>query len=174
MPPVEPRPEPEPVVGGPPRCTRRVRSDGRVSLLRFTYHVGRWLVGETVDLVSRDGLIEIFHGDVLVATHARRHLPEHERDLRRETGPRASRPATTGHPVTRKVDNSGSISFAGWNYRVGNTYRRRQAQVVVIGDTVQISYDSKLVRTHPIRHNRTKEHGAFANPSGRPRRINAA
>jgi len=174
VPTVEPGPEPEAAVVGPPRCSRRVGSNGKVSLLRFAYHVGRWLAGETVDLVSRDGLIEIFHGDVLVATHARRHLPEQEPALRQELRPRASRPASTGRAVTRKVDTSGGVSFAGVNYRVGNAYKRRQVEVVVIGDTVQISSDGKLVRTHPIRHNRTKEHGAFANPGGRPRRINAA
>jgi hypothetical protein len=34
--------------------------------------------------------------------------------------------------------------------------------------------EGQLVRTHPIRHDRAKEHGAFANPTGKPDRINAA
>jgi Mu transposase, C-terminal domain len=76
--------------------------------------------------------------------------------------------------VTRKVDRSGSISFAGWSYRVGNAYRRRQVEVAIVGDTVQISFEGRLVKTHPVRHDRSKEHGAFAKPGGRPRRINAA
>jgi hypothetical protein len=84
------------------------------------------------------------------------------------------RPATVGQPVTRKVDNSGCVSFAGWSYRVGNAYRRRQVEISIVADTVQIAFEGQLVRTHPIRHDRTKEHGAFANPGGRPRRINAA
>ncbi len=76
--------------------------------------------------------------------------------------------------VTRKVDGSGSVCFAGANYRAGNAYRRKQVQVSVVGDSVQLSFEGKLVRTHPVRHDRSKEHGAFANPTGRPRRINAA
>ncbi len=76
--------------------------------------------------------------------------------------------------VTRKVDNSGSVSFAGANYRAGNAYRAKQVQVSVVGDSVQISCEGKLVRTHAVRHDPNKEHGAFANPGGRPRRINAA
>lgn len=48
------------------------------------------------------------------------------------------------------------------------------AVVTIVGNTVQISIDGQLVKTHPIRHDRTKEHGAFANPQGRPDRINAA
>jgi hypothetical protein len=146
---------------------------GRVSLLRFTYHVGRWLAGKTVELVSRDGLIEIFHNQVLVATHARRHARELDDKIHHAPRPR-TRPATTGTVVTRKVDTSGSVSFAGASYRVGNAYKRMQVEVTVVGDTVHISATGALVRTHPIRHDRTKEHRAFANPSGRPRRTNAA
>jgi hypothetical protein len=141
-------------------------------LAAFHYHAGRWLAGETVDVVVRDGLVEIHHDGVLIATHARRHPPEKEPAPRR--GPDRRRPATVGEPVTRKVDGSGSVSFAGWSYRVGNPYRHRQVQVSIVGDSVQISFEGRLVKTHPIRHDRSKEHGAFANPAGRPRRINAA
>jgi transposase InsO family protein len=169
----EEAPVPVPPAVTVPHATRRVRSDGRVSLLRFTYHVGRWLAGETVELVSRDGLIEIFHNQVLVATHARRHVPELDDRINQSPSPRA-RPATTGTVVVRKVDTSGSVSFAGASYRVGNAYKRMQVEVTVVGDTVHISATGALVRTHPIRHDRSKEHGAFANPSGRPRRTNAA
>ena len=120
-----------------------------------------------------DGLVEIHHAGVLIATHARRHLPEKEPKVLRRQGRRARVPSRSV-AVTRKVDSSGSISFAGSNYRAGNTYRRRQVEVSVVGDSVQIAFEGQLIRTHPIRHDRAKEHGAFANPSGRPRRINAA
>ena len=177
--PVEVDATPEPVeppvpVPGEKRVTRRVQANGKVSLLGFQYHAGRWLAGETVELHSRDGLIEIVHAGVLIATHARRHPPEKETELTRQMKARPARPATVGVPVVRKVDGGGHISFAGWQYRVGNTYRRRQVEVSIVGDTVQISFEGRLVKTHPIRHDRAKEHGAFANPGGRPRRINAA
>jgi hypothetical protein len=50
--------------------------------------------------------------------------------------------------VTRKVDSSGNVSFAGANYRVGSAYRRRQVQVAVVGDTVEISVGEQLIRSH--------------------------
>ena len=53
--------------------TRRVAESGRISLATFPYHVGAWLAGETVDVVTDDRLVQIFHRGVLVATHARRH-----------------------------------------------------------------------------------------------------
>lgn len=66
------------------------------------------------------------------------------------------------------------MSFAGTGYAVGMKYRRRQVQVAVVGEVVEISIGEQLMRTHPVRHDRTREHGALANPGGRPRRINAA
>jgi transposase InsO family protein len=166
---VDSEPEPEPLPSTPPRATRRVGSNGRISLAGFHYHVGRWLAGDVVEVVSRDGLIECHHAGVLVATHARRHPPDKEATLRRAL---RARPASI--VVIRKVDSSGSVSFAGTAYRVGNAHKGRQVEVSVVGDSVQIALGGQLVRTHRIRHDRTKEHGALATPTGRPRRTNAA
>jgi hypothetical protein len=66
------------------------------------------------------------------------------------------------------------VSFAGMSYRVGNTHKRRHAQLTIIGDVVEISSGGEVIETHPIRHDRSREHGAFANPGGRPHRTNAA
>ena len=156
--------------------TRRVGKGGRISLATFGYHVGRWLAGETVDVVvTPDGLVEISHRGVLVATHAVRHPPEAEPEAwRRQPRARPTRPPTQGVPVVRKVDSSGNISFAAATYRVGNPYRRQQVEVRVVGDTVEISQNSKLLRVHPVKHGPIKAHGAFANPGGKPDRINAA
>ena len=79
------------------------------------------------------------------------------------------RRATDGLTVTRVVDSSGYVSFAGTNYRVGNAWRGRPVQVCIVADSVQLSCDGQIVRVHPIRHDRAKEHGAFATPNGRPR-----
>jgi hypothetical protein len=76
--------------------------------------------------------------------------------------------------VTRKVDSAGSVSFAGASYRVGNAHKRRQVQLAIVGDIVEISAGGEVIKTHPIRHDRSREHGAFANPGGRARHINAA
>ena len=157
--------------------TRRVGANGLISFASVSYRAGVWLAGEDVTVVCDGGLVHLHHRGVLIATHARRHAPDKELPAVR----RGQRPAppqrrvnVTAPSVTRKVDNSGSVSFAGANYRVGSNYRRRQVQVALVGDTVEICIGEQLIRTHPIRHDRTREHGALANPGGRPRRINAA
>jgi hypothetical protein len=166
----EPTPPTRP---GGTRLLRRVHRSGKVDVLRFRYHVGRHLSGQTVEVFSRGGLLEIFHAGVLVATHARRHLADDELRLHR-TAIAASDRAPAGAVVVRKVNGQGSVSFAGTQYRVGNAYRRRPVEVTITRDTVQISLDGKLLRTHPKRHDRGKEHGALGNPGGRPDRVNAA
>lgn len=98
------------VVEEPRRVTRKVGQGGRISLVTFQYHVGRWLAGETVDVeVTVDGLIEISHRGVLVASHAKQHPPEAEPQVwRRQPRARPVRPPTVGQPVVRKVDSSGT------------------------------------------------------------------
>ena len=84
------------------------------------------------------------------------------------------RQATVGQSVSRKVDSSGNVSFAGTSYRVGRAHIRRQVQVAIVANSVEISAGGEVLKTHPIRHDRSREHGAFANAGGRPSRINAA
>ncbi len=159
-------------------ATRRVSRKGTISFAAASYKAGVWLAGETVQIVCDTGLVHLHHRGVVIATHARRHQPDHERaSLRRVTrssAPAKQRPTASAVSVTRKVDSSGNVCFAGANYRAGNTFRRRQVQVAVVGDHVEISIGEELIRRHPIRHDRTREHGALANPGGRPRRVNAA
>jgi hypothetical protein len=40
--------------------------------------------------------------------------------------------------VTRKVDSSGSVCFAGTTRRVTSKLQRRQVPVAVVGETVEI------------------------------------
>jgi transposase InsO family protein len=157
-------------------ATRRVSSSGLISFAGARYRAGVWLAGEAVNVICDGGLVHLQHRGVLIATHARRHpLDKEQAGLRRGQRPsRAKRPSATAPSVTRKVDSSGNVCFAGTNYRVGSKYRRRQVQVAVVGETVEISIGEELIRTHSVRHDRTREHGALANPGGRPRRINAA
>jgi transposase InsO family protein len=160
-----------------PATTRKVGRNGKISFAAAAYKIGVWLAGETVEVSVDAGVVSVHHRDVLVATHAQRHRPDKEvaalqrAPRRRRTVPRQ---ATVGQPVTRKVDGSGSISFAGTSYRVGRAHRRRQVQLAIVGDVVEISSGGEVIRSHPIRHDRSREHGAFANPGGRPHRINAA
>ena len=157
-----------------PVTTRRVGGGGTISFATARYKAGTWLAGQNVEVVCEEGLVKLFHRGELIATHARRHPVEKQTaGMERNRKIPVQRRATSAS-VTRKVDSSGNVCFAGTNYRVGNKYRRRQVQVAVVGVTVEISIGEELIRSHAIKHDRTREHGALANPGGRPNRINAA
>ena len=171
--PARPLPETAPASGA--MTTRRVSSKGTIGFATVSYKAGAWLAGQTVEVTCEGGLVQIHHRGILIATHARRHpLDKQTAGVQRNRKPRPSRPSASSPSVTRKVDSSGNVSFAGANYRVGSSYRRRQVQVALVGDTVEISIGEQLIRSHPAKHDRTREHGALANPGGRPHRTNAA
>jgi transposase InsO family protein len=160
-----------------PTTTRRVGKTGKISFAAELYPVGVWLAGETVEVSVANGLVSIHHRGVLVATHAQRHRPAKETAaLTRKVQQKRPRPrqATVGQSVTRKVDSSGNVSFAGHGYRISKKHARRQVQVAIVGETVEISAGGELLKVHPIRHDRSRENGAFANAGGRPSRSNAA
>lgn len=164
-------PEPEPkrnLVG------RRVDQAGRISILKHRYHVGRYLTGQTVQIESENGLLTITHNDTIIATHARRHLAEDDTKMDRRAKTRTPSRPTKGNEVKRTVDPRGSISFAGTSYRAGNPYIGQTAGVRLVGDTIQITINGKLTRTHQARHDKTKEHGALAQPNGKPRKNHVA
>ena len=175
----------EPAVpAGPPQApdavtTRKVAATGKISFASQLYGVGVWLAGagETVEVTVDAGLVTISHRGVVVATHAQRHKPDKQaRALRRRAKQRRPRPRqpTVGQVVTRKVDSSGGISFAGAGYKAGRAHRGRQVQVAIVGETVEITAGGEVLRVHPSRHDRSREHGAFANAGGIPSRSNAA
>jgi transposase InsO family protein len=164
--------QPAPQIVRLPGVQRWVDQHGLISLGGFKYRVPIVLAGEPVEAVAADHLVRIFHRDVLVAEHVQRRKPDTgdpQQEVRLRQGSRRPRRATDGPTVTRVVDSSGYVSFAGTNYRVGNGWRGRSAQVCVVAGSVQLSCDGHIVRVHPIRHDRAKEHGAFATPNGRPR-----
>lgn len=72
-------PEPaEPNSTGAESTTRKVGRTGKISFASELYKVAVWLDGETVDVAVEDGLVQISHRGVLVATHAQRHRPAKE------------------------------------------------------------------------------------------------
>jgi transposase InsO family protein len=155
-----------------PGVQRWVDQHGLISLAGFRYRVPIVLAGEPVEAVAAEHLVRIFHRDVLVAEHVQRRKPDTgdpQQQVRLRQGSRRPRRATDGLTVTRVVDSSGYVSFAGTNYRVANAWRGRPVQVCIVADSVQLSCDGQIVRVHPIRHDWAKEHGAFATPNGRPR-----
>ena len=154
-----------------PGVQRWVDQHGLISLGGFRYRVPIVLAGEPAAAVAAEHLVRIFHRDVLVAEHVQRRKPDtgQQQEVRLRQGSRRPRRPTDGMVVTRVVDSSGYVLFAGTNYRVGNRWRGRSAQVCIVAGSVQLSCDGHIVRVHPIRHDRAKEHGAFATPNGRPR-----
>jgi hypothetical protein len=166
-----------PVSPATPATTRRVGAKGLISFASAKYRAGVWLAGQDVTVVCDGGLVHLQHRGVLIATHARRHsVDKQAAGLRRAKPAKDSvrRATPTAASVTRKVDSSGNVCFAGTSYRAGAKFRRRQVQVAVVGDMVEISIGNELISCYPAKHDRTREHGALANPGGRPRRINAA
>jgi transposase InsO family protein len=158
----------------PAGVNRWVDQRGSIGLGTFRYRVGATFAGESVEVVVRAGLVEILHSGVLVATHAERRHVGTASQPQRTTRQGRSRPPTSGMSVTRIVDTGGSVSFAGAAYRVGRSWARRQVEVAIVAGSVQISEGGKVIRVHAIRHDRTKEHGAFATPQGRPRKPKVA
>jgi hypothetical protein len=66
------------------------------------------------------------------------------------------------------------VSFAGTDYQAGTPLGPPSIEVSIVAGSVQLAKDGKIIRIHPIRHDRSRELGAFANPKDRPRRKNSA
>jgi transposase InsO family protein len=154
----------------PAGVSRWVDQRGQISLAGFSYAVGATFAGEPVEVVVAAGLVEVLHAGVLVATHAQRLKPDQADRSPRAPVQRRARDATTGLTVTRLADNSGVVSFAGAAYGCGRAWARQSIDVTIVAGSVQLSQGGKVIRVHPIRHDRSRELGAFANPKGRPRR----
>jgi hypothetical protein len=111
---------------------------------------------------------------VVVATHLERLREDQADRAPRARVARKTRDATAGLTVTRLASHDGQITFAGTTYRAGRMWARTFIDVTIVAGSVQLSKDGKVIRVHPIRHDRSRELGAFANPKGRLRRKNSA
>ncbi len=158
----------------PPGVMRWVDQRGQISLARFQYTVGKVFAGEPVEVVCQAGLVTVVYKGTVVATRVQRLRPGDPAPVRQARASTKARPATSGMSVMRVADANGSISFAGANYRAGRAWARHQITVAIVGASVQLAVDDKIIRVHPIRHDRTKEHGAYATPNGRPRKPKTA
>jgi transposase InsO family protein len=167
-------PDEVPLSRRPPGVNRWVDQRGSITLGSSRYRVGATFAGESVEVVVRSGLVEILHAGVLVATHAERRRADKGSKPQRAPRSGRSRPPTAGMTVTRRVDQGGSVSFAGAGYRVGRSWARQVVDVAIVAGSVQISSKGKVIRVNAIRHDRSKEHGAFATPQGRPRKAKVA
>jgi len=158
----------------PAGVSRWVNAHGKVSLAGFSYNVGATYAGEPVEVVVAGGLVDVLHAGVVVATHAQRIREDQADRAPRAPVARRARDATTGLTVTRLADAAGVVSFAGTSYAAGRRWARTPIDVSIVAASVQLSKDGQVIRVHPIRHDRARELGAFANPKGRPRRKNSA
>jgi hypothetical protein len=151
-----------------------VDAHGRISLAGFSCPVGATYAGEPVEVVTAGGLAGIVHAGVVVATHVQRLRADQADRAPRARVARKTRDATKGLTVTRLANHDGQVTFAGTAYRAGRMWARAFIDVTIVAASVQLSKDGKVIRVHPIRHDRSRELGAFANPKGRPRRKNSA
>jgi transposase InsO family protein len=165
-----------PEAARPAGVMRWVDARGDISVGKVRYKAGRVFAGEPVEVICQRGLVELVYKGTLIATHAERRRPDTTPSATTAQGPRErrARPATTGPVVVRLADASGTVSFAGATYRAGRSWARKQIAVAIVAGSVQLSVDDKVIRVHPIRHDRSKEHGAFATPNGRPRKPKSA
>jgi hypothetical protein len=170
-PPAAPR---QAVSRGPPGVSRWVNAHGKISLAGFTYHAGAAYVGEPVEVVASGGLVDIVHAG---GGHCHPHAAVPPRPGRPgAAGPNSApaRDATAGLTVTRLANRTRVVSFAGTDYQAGRAWGRQSTDVTIVAGSVQLSRDGKVIRVHPIRYDRARELGAFANPKGRPHRKNSA
>ena len=64
--------------------------------------------------------------------------------------------------------NIGMVTFADKTYAAGRRWAHASIDVTIIAGSVQLFKDGQFIRVHPIRHDRAKELGAFANPKAAP------
>jgi hypothetical protein len=168
----EPAPHATVDAARPAGVVRWVDSSGHVSVGKVRYKAGRVFAGEPVEVVCQRGLVELVYKGTVIATHAERRRPDSGGAPTKAGSPRErrAREATKGPTVVRVADANGCVSFAGSTYRAGRAWARTQLDVAIVTGSVQLSVDGKVIRVHPIRHDRAKEHGAFATPNGRPRK----
>jgi hypothetical protein len=152
----------------PVGVSRWVNAAGTISLAGFSYRVGATYAGQPVEVVVDGGLVEILHAGVVVATHAQRLRADQADRVPRARVARCARDATAGLAVTRLADGAGVVSFAGTPYAAGRMWARTSIDVSIVAGSVQLAKDGKLIRVHPIRHDRSRELGAFANPTAAP------
>jgi transposase InsO family protein len=171
---IAPAPAPQPAARRTAGVSRWVNAHGKISLAGFSYSVGATYAGEPVEVVTAGGLVDILHAGVVVATHVQRFREDHADRVPRARVARKTRDATAGLTVTRLANHDGQVTFAGTTYRAGRMWARAFIDVTIVAGSVQLSKDGKVIRVHPIRHDRSRELGAFANPKGRARRKNSA
>ena len=84
----------------PAGVSRWVNAAGKISLAGFSYNVGASYAGEPAEVVVAQGLVDILHAGVVVATHAQRLRAGQAGRVPRARVSRRARDATAGLTVT--------------------------------------------------------------------------
>ena len=157
----------------PPGVSRWANAHGKVSLAGFSYAVGASYAGEPVEVVVAGGLVDIVHAGVVIATLTPAPIrPTGRRGLRWPGGLLHAHRRADGDPAgQRRRDGQLRRHRLPGGPRLGLASRSTSR---IVAGSVQRSKDGKVIRVHPIRHDRARELGVFANPKGLPRRKNSA
>ena len=151
-----------------------VNAYGKISLPGFSYTVEATYAGEPVEVVVADALGDFLHAGVVVAT------PCSGCATTRPTGRREVRVARRTPGRHRRADRHPARRRAGRgelrrdSYACGRRWARQVIDVTIVAGPGQLSRAARSSRSTPIRHDRSRELGAFANPKGRRRRTNSA
>ena len=160
-------PDEVPLSQRPPGVNRWVDQRGSIALGGLHYRVGPTFAGEPVEVVVRSGLSRS-------STPVCSSPPTPSGGEEKGSAPRACSTlwtipaADVRHERHPPGGPGGSVSFAGAGYRVGRSWARQVVEVAIVAGSVQISAKGKVIRVHAIRHDRSKEHGAFATPQVGP------
>ena len=155
----------------PPRGTLRQDRPQRRGLPR-----GSYLAGETVTVTFTDnGLGEISHRGVLIASHARRRPPHTSPAREQLPRVRHARVQAPRRSVRGSPGRSHGLRELRRHRLLGGTRRPPQAgRGATRWRHRENGAEGMLLRAEPAKHDRSKEHGAFATPTGRPRRPKAS
>jgi len=94
-----------------------------------------------------DGLVDILHAGVMVATHAQRMREDQADRAPRAPVARRARDATARLTVTRLANRAGTVSFAGTDYQAGRRWARQSIDVSIVAGSVPLSRDGKIIRS---------------------------
>ena len=161
-----PTPEALPAVR-PAGVARWVDQRGHISLARFRYRVGAAFAGEPVEVVCHGGLVDIFHAGAWSPPMSNGNDPTITGREPTNGGPGPT--ATVGVTVTRRADatdRSASPAPATGSDGPGPGVDRRE--VAIVGGSVQLSADDKVIRVHPIRHDRAESSAPSPTPKAVP------
>lgn len=141
---------------------------GEVRPAGFTYRVPVVLAGEPVEYVAADHLARIYHRHILVGCYPQRRKPG-ELDKRPVQGHRTQGDRGPDHDPDRGLHRADLVRRHHVPRRA--SLAGKPVQVSIVAGSVQPAFGGQVVRGIRSGTTEPKEHGAFAVPHGRPRKV---